>query len=203
VLALPRGGVPVGYEVAARLRVPLDVLVVRKLGVPGREELAMGAIASGGIEVVDAHITSALGIARDVVDVVAARERGELARRERLFRGERAALDVRGKTVIVVDDGLATGSTMSAAIDAVRARGAARVICAVPVGPPGACAAIAQRADEMVCLETPAWMYAVGQAYDEFAQTTDDEVRALLDRAGTEARERAREPDRAGVTHAS
>jgi predicted phosphoribosyltransferase len=183
VLALPRGGVPVGYEIATRLGVPLDVLVVRKLGVPGHEELAMGAIASGDAEVIDPRITAALGITRDVIDRVAAHERIELARRERLFRGDRPPLDVRGKTAIVVDDGLATGSTMSVAIDATRGRGAARVACAVPVGPPEACEAMARRADEAICLESPEWLYAVGQAYDDFTQVSDEEVRALLDRA--------------------
>jgi putative phosphoribosyl transferase len=184
VLALPGGGVPVGYEVARRLGAPLDVLVVRKLGVPGHEELAMGAIASGDVIVVNQRVTAGLGISREVLDVVAMRERGELVRHERVFRGDRPPSDVRSKTAIVVDDGLATGSTMTAAIDAIRERGAARVVCAVPVGPPATCEAIAQRADEMVCLASPHWMYAVGQAYDDFSQISDDEVRDLLERAG-------------------
>ncbi len=183
MLALPRGGVPIGYEVATRLAAPLDVLVVRKLGVPGHEELAMGAIASGGVVTVDERVTHGLGIPGDVFDAVAAREGGELARRERAFRGDRPPIDVHSKTAIVVDDGLATGSTMAAAIEAVRERGAARVVCAVPVGPPEACEAMTEHADEMVCLVSPRWLHAVGQAYDDFSQTSDDEVRDLLELA--------------------
>ena len=183
VLALPRGGVPVGYEIARALGVPLDVLVVRKLGVPGQPELAMGAIASGGIRVIDRRIVETIGIPDRVLEAASERERAELERRERAFRGDRPPRDIRDRIAIVVDDGLATGSTMRAALDAVRTRGPARVVCAVPVAPPETCAALRQHADEMICLVTPPDMYAVGLWYEDFAQTEDDEVRALLDAA--------------------
>ena len=187
VLALPRGGVPVGYEIARRLVVPLDVLVVRKLGVPGHSELAMGAIASGGVEVVDRYIVGRLGIPHEIWESVACRERGELARREAMFRGGRPALDVTGKIAIVVDDGLATGSTMAAALNALRTRDPARLIVAVPVAPRDALSALEPRTDEMICLATPRQMHAVSLWYEDFTQTTDDEVRELL---ATAARER-------------
>jgi predicted phosphoribosyltransferase len=183
VLALPRGGVPVGYEIARALGVPLDVLVVRKLGVPGQPELAMGAIASGGIRVIDRRIVDSIGIPDRVVEAASERERAELERRERAFRGDRPPRDIHGCIAIVVDDGLATGSTMRAALDAVRTRGPARVVCAVPVAPPETCAALRKHADEMICLVTPPDMYAVGLWYEDFAQTEDDEVRALLEAA--------------------
>lgn len=186
VLALPRGGVPVGYEIATRLSAPLDVLVVRKLGAPGQEELAMGAIASGDVAVVDERVTSALGVSRAVLEAVAARERDELVTRERLLRGDRPPADVHGKIAIIVDDGIATGSTMAAAVAATRLRGAARVVCAVPVGPADACDTLTRRADEVVCLESPAWLHAVGQAYDDFTQISDERARELLDRAASE-----------------
>jgi putative phosphoribosyl transferase len=181
VLALPRGGVPVGYEIARRIGVSLDVLVVRKLGVPGYAELAMGAIASDGILIADRRVIDMLGISHEAFDAVVARERAELERRERAFRAGRPRLDIPGRTVILVDDGLATGASMVAAIDAVRARKPARVIGAVPVAPPEVCDALGDRADEMVCLLTPARLHAVGVWYRDFAQTGDDEVRALLD----------------------
>jgi len=183
VLGLPRGGVPVAYEVAARIGAPLDVLLVRKLGAPGHEELAMGAIASGGIQVVDERIVRALGVSDATFEAVVARERKELERREQLFRAGRPPVDVAGKIAILVDDGLATGSTMMAAIDALRTRKPTRLIGAVPVAPPETCAAMRERADEMVCLLTPDQMYAVGLWYEDFSQTTDAEVRKLLDAA--------------------
>ncbi len=186
VLALPRGGVPVGYEVATRLGAPLDVLVVRKLGVPGHSELAMGAIASGGIRVVDERIVGMLGISREAFDRIEREERLERARREQTFRAGRAPLDVSGKTAIIVDDGLATGASMAAAIDAMRTRNPERLVVAVPVAPPDTCERLAERADEMICLYTPEWMHAVGLWYDNFAQTTDAEVRELLDAAARE-----------------
>lgn len=186
VLALPRGGVPVGYEISTRLGAPLDVLVVRKLGVPGHSELAMGAIASGGIVVVDQRTVEVLRISREVFDAVEARERAELERGARLFRMDRPPLDVQGKIAILVDDGLATGASMAAAIEALRTRGPARIVGAVPVAPADTCAALRSRADEMICLITPAQMYAVGAWYDDFTQTTDAEVRELL---ATSARE--------------
>jgi predicted phosphoribosyltransferase len=183
VLALPRGGVPVAYEIALRLGAPLDVLVVRKLGVPGHSELAMGAIASGGIQVVDQRIVNVLGISREAFERVVRSEQAELERRERAFRAGRAALDVAGKIAIIVDDGLATGASMAAAIDALKARAPARVLAAVPVASPETCQTLRERADEMICLVTPGRMYAVGIWYQDFTQTTDTEVRELLDAA--------------------
>jgi predicted phosphoribosyltransferase len=183
VLALPRGGVPVAYEVAAALGAPLEVFVVRKLGVPGHEEYAMGAIASGGVMVLNEDVVQALGIPPSVVESVAAREREELARRERLYRGERPAPQVRGRTVILVDDGLATGATMQAAVRALRQQRPARIVVAVPVGAPDTCAQLRAEADEVVCGITPEPFHAVGLWYRDFSQTSDDEVRELLAKA--------------------
>jgi putative phosphoribosyl transferase len=186
VLALPRGGVPVAYEIALRLDVPLDVLVVRKLGVPGHSELAMGAIASGGILVVDQRIVNTLGISREAIEGVVRSERVELERRERIFHAGRARLDLAGKTVIVVDDGLATGASMAVAIDALKTRTPARIVAAVPVAATATCEALRERVDEMICLFTPGRMYAVGVWYQDFTQTTDSEVHELLDAAARE-----------------
>jgi putative phosphoribosyl transferase len=183
VLALPRGGVPVGFQVARSLGVPLDVLSVRKLGVPGHEELAMGAIASDGTRVVNRRVVRELGIAEDTLQAVAAAERQELERRERTYRGQRPRPELTGKVVIVVDDGLATGATMWAAVAALRRPQPARVVVAVPVAAASTCQALQQAADEVVCASTPAQFVAVGQAYRDFGQTTDAEVRALLDAA--------------------
>ena len=180
VLALPRGGVPVGYEVASALRAPLDVFLVRKLGVPGREELAMGAIASGGVRVVNEDVVRALGIPPKVIDQVAAEEERELARREWEYRDDRPPPDVAGRVVILVDDGLATGSTMRAAVLAVRERDPAAVIVAVPVGAAETCAAMNRVADATICIHTPEQFAAVGLWYEDFSQTTDEEVRDLL-----------------------
>jgi predicted phosphoribosyltransferase len=182
-LALPRGGVPVGFEVAARLDAPLDVLVVRKLGVPGHSELAMGAIASGGIQVIDPRVIGVLDISRSDFEAVLDHERAELERREREFRAGRPPLDVTGRIAIVIDDGLATGATMAAAVDALRTRSPARIVVAVPVAPPDACDQLSQRADEVICLLTPRTMWAVGAWYDDFEQIDDDEVRDLLEAA--------------------
>jgi len=192
VLALPRGGVPVAYEIALRLGAPLDILVVRKLGVPDHPEFAMGAIASCGIQVVDHRVINMMGVSREAFEDVERAERAELERRERTFRAGRPPLDVTGKTVILVDDGLATGSSMAAAIDAIRTRDPLRVIAAVPIAPPDTCKALGERADEMVCLVTPDRMYAVGAWYEDFTQTTDAEVRDLLDAA---ARDRTSRPE--------
>jgi predicted phosphoribosyltransferase len=180
VLGLPRGGVPVAFELAMYLAAPLDVLVVRKLGVPGHEEVAMGAIASGGIEVVEQDIVDRSGITNERFQAVVDAERKELDRREKAFRGGRPPLDVTGKIAIVVDDGLATGSSMAAALDALRTRAPARLVAAVPLAPPDRCKALQARADEMICLVTPPRMYAVGVWYRDFTQTTDQEVRTLL-----------------------
>ena len=180
VLALPRGGVPVAREVSRALGVPFDVYVVRKLGVPGHEELAMGAIATGGVRQVNRDVVEALGIPANVIDAVAAREQLELDRREQEYRGNRRALSLANKTVILVDDGLATGSTMRAAVVAVRQQHPARVIVAVPVGAASTCADLATEADEVVCVRTPDPFVAVGLWYRDFTPTTDHEVRALL-----------------------
>ncbi|HEY7112058.1 MAG TPA: phosphoribosyltransferase [Thermoanaerobaculia bacterium] len=180
VLALPRGGVPVAFEIARALGAPLDVLVVRKLGAPGQEELAVGAIASGGIRVLDAELVRSLGLTREAIRRVEAREAAELERRERAYRGDRPPAAVEGRTVIVVDDGVATGSTLVAAIAAVRERHPAAVVAAVPVGPAATIARLGQLADEVVCLATPSPFRAVGEFYSEFGQTSDEEVRRLL-----------------------
>ena len=180
VLALPRGGVAVGREVADRLDAPLDVLVVRKLGFPGQSELAMGAIASGGVRVLNEALLDQTGVSQALVDDVVARERIELERREVLYRGDRAAPDVAGKTVLVVDDGLATGSTMLAAVQALRSLRAGRTVVAVPTAPRQTCVALEDVADEVVCLRQPDPFYAVGLSYEDFAEVLDDEVRALL-----------------------
>lgn len=183
VLALPRGGVPVAYEVARALGVPLDVFLVRKLGVPGHEELAMGALASGGVCVLNDDVVQALNIPGRVIEAAAARERRELKRRERAYRGGRPAPEVRGRAVILVDDGLATGSTMRAAVAALRRLGPARIIVAVPTAAPSTCEEFRHEADECVCDITPDPFYAVGLWYEDFSQTTDDEVRDLLGRS--------------------
>lgn len=181
VLALPRGGVPVAYEIAQSLRAPLDVLVVRKLGVPGHEELAMGAIAGGGIRVLHDAVIRAIGLPSAVVDQVTRDEERELLRREAAYRGSRPALPVEDRVVILVDDGLATGSTMRAAIAAIRQRRPARIIVAVPVAPPETCEELRDEADEVYCAVIPAVFFGVGQWYEDFSQTTDEEVRSLLE----------------------
>ncbi|HYE85527.1 MAG TPA: phosphoribosyltransferase [Vicinamibacterales bacterium] len=180
ILALPRGGVPVADQLSRALHVPFDVFVVRKLGVPGHEELAMGAIASGGVRVVNDDVVGPLGIPSSVVDSVARDEQIELERREQLYRGHRAPIGLANKTVILVDDGLATGSTMRAAVQAVRQQQPARVIVAVPVGAPATCADLAREADDVVCVRTPEPFVAVGLWYRDFAPTSDNEVRTLL-----------------------
>ena len=180
VLALPRGGVPVAREVARALGVRLDVYVVRKLGVPGHEELAMGAIATGGVRLLNHDVIDALGIPMNVIDAVAAREQQELARREQTYRGGRGPIALTNKTVILVDDGLATGATMRAAVMAARQQQPARVIVAVPVGAVSTCAGLAAEADDVVCVRTPDPFVAVGLWYRDFTPTTDHEVRSLL-----------------------
>ncbi len=186
VVALPRGGVPVAFEVAKALNVPLDVFVVRKLGTPGQEELAMGAIASGAVRVLNDRVISSLNIPDDEVDRVAAREQAELERREKAYRGARPPLDLEGKFVIVIDDGLATGSTMRAAVSALRARNVAHLIVAVPLAPVETYKDFRQAGDEIVVLSTPKPFASIGQWYEDFGQTTNDEVRELLVRAARE-----------------
>jgi predicted phosphoribosyltransferase len=183
VLALPRGGVPVASEVARALRAPLDVFLVRKLGVPFHRELAMGAIATGGVRVLNTAVVDALGIPTEAIEAIAREEEAELARREHAYRGDRGAPDVRGKIVILVDDGLATGATMRAAVMALRRLGPARVVVAVPTASPEACADMADVADEVVCAETPDPFLAVGAWYEDFSETSDDDVRRLLGEA--------------------
>jgi putative phosphoribosyl transferase len=182
VLALPRGGVPVAFELASALDAELDILPVRKLGVPGQPELAMGAIAPGGALFVDQDTLRAAGVTQAQFDAVLADEQSELTRREALYRGPRAAPEVKGRTAILVDDGIATGSTMQAAVKALRERGPARIIVAVPVAPIGAEADFAEIVDEFVCIAQPALFFSVGQHYEDFGQTTDEEVRDLLAR---------------------
>ncbi len=194
VLALPRGGVPVASEVARHLGAPLDVFIVRKLGVPGHEELAMGALASGGVLVLNDEVVQELEIPRSAIDAVAAAETAELDRREQAYRGGRPPLDVEGRTVILVDDGLATGSTMRAAVEAVRRRGPRKVVVAVPVAAASTCEALSGEVDDIVCGQTPEPFLAVGLWYEDFSQTTDEEVRAELEHAaaGFPAMEEAR-----------
>ncbi|HST30274.1 MAG TPA: phosphoribosyltransferase [Chthoniobacterales bacterium] len=183
VLGLPRGGVPVAYEVAQALRVPLDVFIVRKLGVPGFEELAVGAIASGGVRVLNPDVVSALPNADEIIDAVTERETAEMERREHEYRDGRPPPEIRGQTVILIDDGLATGATMRAAVKALRQRGATKIVVAVPVGPPDTCREFEDVADEVVCASAPEFFQAVGQYYEDFSQTSDEEVRELLARA--------------------
>lgn len=191
VLALPRGGVPIGYAIAGRLPAPLDVCVVRKLGVPGHEELAMGALAGDGTCVLDEALMATLGIDADALQEVVRREIDELKRREVAYRDARPEPDLRGKVVIVVDDGLATGATMRAAATALRRRGPAAVVAAVPVAAPRTIASLRGVVDRIVCVRTPEPFHAVGLYYVNFEQTSDDEVRRLLADAGRETGRRA------------
>jgi putative phosphoribosyl transferase len=197
VLALPRGGVPVAFEVARALNAPLDVFLVRKLGVPGHEELAMGAVATGGVRVLNDEVVSGLRIPGYVIDAVAAQEQRELERRARLYRGDRPPPDVRGRTVILVDDGLATGATMYAAVQALRQQQPARIVAAVPTASPEACEELRAEVDEVICTITPEPFYAVGLWYKDFSQTTDDEVRDLLARSEQPSRAAEKEQESA------
>ena len=181
VLGLPRGGMPVAFEVAHALAVPLDVLVVRKLGVPGHEELAMGAVASGGVRVLNNDVLAATGAPRDVIEEVTARELEHVGAQERAYRGDRPPLDVRGRVAILIDDGLATGATMRAAVAALRDRGAGAIVVAVPTAPAEACEALRREVDEIVCALMPEPFMAVGLWYRDFAPVSDQQVRELLE----------------------
>ena len=180
LLALPRGGVPVAYEVALALNAPLDVFIVRKLGLPGHEELAIGAIASGGVRVLNEDLIRALYIPAEVIELVAQRELQELQRRERLYRGDRCPPDIHDRTVILIDDGLATGASMRAAVAALRAQNPKRIVVAVPTAAPETCDAFAAEVDEIVCATTPEPFLGVGRWYEDFSQTTDEGVRLFL-----------------------
>jgi putative phosphoribosyl transferase len=184
VLGLPRGGVPVASVIAASLDAPLDVFLVRKLGVPGEEELAMGAVATGGLIALNEEVILLYGIGREAIEEAVRRETEVIAGRERLLRGDRPPIDISGKTAILVDDGLATGSTMRAATRALRRRKPARIVVAVPVAPPETCEDMRTEAEEVVCLETPADFVSVGSWYRDFGQTSDREVQDLLAKAG-------------------
>lgn len=186
VLALPRGGVPVAYEVAHALRAPLDVFLVRKLGTPGQPELALGAISSGGMRVLNPEIVELVGVPNYVIEQIATKELQELERRERLYREGRPPLDVQGRTVLLVDDGLATGASMRVAIMALRQLHPARLVVAVPTASTETCDAFRELVDEIICAQTPEPFYAVGAWYEDFSQTTDEQVRTLLERAAKE-----------------
>jgi predicted phosphoribosyltransferase len=186
VLGLPRGGVPVAYEIAKRLHTPLDVFIVRKLGVPGFEELAAGAIASGDVRVLNEDVIRAIPNAEAAIEAVTTKEAAELKRREQIYREGRPPPELRNRIVILVDDGLATGATMRAAVKALQQSGAAKIVVAVPVGPPNTCREVKQDADEAICLSTPEFFQAVGQYYEDFSQTSDEDVRHLLNQAAQE-----------------
>ena len=186
MLGLPRGGVPVAFEVAQRLGAPLDVFIVRKLGMPGFEELAAGAIASGGVRVLNEDVVRALPNAEEAIESVTARETAELERREQKYRDGRPAPELRDRIVILVDDGLATGATMRAAVKVLRQSAAAKIVVAVPVGPPDTCHELEEQADETICLSMPEFFQAVGQYYEDFSQISDEDVRELLGRAAEE-----------------
>jgi len=194
ILALPRGGVPVAYEVARELHAPLDVFLVRKLGFPGHPELAMGAIATGGVRILDQHLIEMYEVPADAVEYVTQLELRELERREKLYRDARPAPDVHDHTVILIDDGLATGSTMRAAVEALRAEGARKIVVAVPIAPVDTCEAMRKEVDEIICAVTPEPFRAVGIWYADFSETSDDEVRELLARAAQELRAREHQP---------
>ena len=183
VLALPRGGVPVAYEVALALRAPLDIFIVRKLGLPGHEELAIGAIASGGARVLNDDIIQHLGISEAGIAAIAQRELQELQRRERAYRGERPPLEVEGRTIILIDDGLATGASMRAAVAGLRLQNPAHIVVAVPTAALETCEALEPEVDQMICATTPEPFYGVGRWYEDFSQTTDEEVWRLLQEA--------------------
>jgi putative phosphoribosyl transferase len=185
VLGLPRGGVPVAFEVAKALKAPLDIFLVRKLGAPGQEELAMGAIAPGGVRVLNHNVVQALNISDEIIETIAAGEQQELERREQAYRGDRPKPDVRGRTLILVDDGLATGASMRAAVIALRRQEPAGIIVAVPTAAAETCEALKGEVDEIVCVATPQPFLGIGASYEEFSQMTDEEVRELIEAASS------------------
>ena len=188
VLGLPRGGVPVAYEVAKVLHAPLDICIVRKLGTPGHKELAMGAISTGGIMLLNEDLVRSLKISQKAIEQVAVKEWQELERRDRLYRGSRPVPDLGHRTIILVDDGIATGSTLKAALSTIKQQQPKRIVVAVPVAPPDVCKELKEEVDEVVCLLTPEWLYSISLWYDDFSPTTDEEVRNLLARNVREAR---------------
>jgi putative phosphoribosyl transferase len=183
VLGLPRGGIPVAFEVAKALRAPLDVFVVRKLGAPGNPELAMGAIASGGARVMNEEVGHRMHISEEAIERVVEKEREKLEKRERIYRGARPGVDLENKTVILVDDGLATGATMRATVTALREYKPEKIVVAVPTAPPETCSKFEDKVDDIICLSTPRLFFGVGGAYQDFSQTTNEEVRTLLKKA--------------------
>lgn len=195
VLGIPRGGVPVAFQVAAELEAPLDVFVVRKLGVPGYEELAFGAIATEGIRIVDPQIVEEAGISDLEIELIAAKQRQELDRRERIYRGGRPPLNLRGKTIILVDDGIATGASTRAAILALRQLNPASIVLAAPIAPASTCRRLRAEVDDLICLDTPEIFYAIGELYDDFSQVSEEEVTTLLQR---NSEQRAHNVDRPG-----
>lgn len=190
VLGVPRGGIPVAFEVASALHVPLDIFVLRKLGVPGHEELAFGAIGSGGVRILNADIVDQLGISELDIAAATKEQTKELERREQRYRGNRPPLDVRGRTVILVDDGIATGASLRAAIHAIRKMTPAAIVAAVPVAPRTSCHLIRREVDELVCLDTPEFFFAIGEFYRDFSQVSDEQVVELLDRAARQKMEK-------------
>jgi len=187
VLGIPRGGVPVAFEVATALHAPLDVFLSRKLGVPGQEELAFGAVATGGVRVLDQELIEAVGISKREIEEITHRVRTELERRERVFRGDRPPLNLEGKIAILIDDGIATGSSMRAAINALRQHKPARVVVAIPVAPLSTCHRLRTEVDELICVHMPESFYAIGQFYADFSQVADEEVTDLIHRAAQRA----------------
>lgn len=200
VLGIPRGGVPVASEVATALDAPLDVFVSRKLGVPGQEELAFGAVATGGVRVLDQELIDAVGISKEEIEQITQRVRAEVERRERVYRGSRPPLELQGKTVVLIDDGIATGASMRAAINALRQMKPARIVVAVPVAPLSTCHRLRSEVDELVCVHMPESFYAIGQFYADFSQVADEEVTDLIRRAAQRAVPRGAQTERAEGT---
>lgn len=203
VLGIPRGGVPVAFVVAESLNAPLDVFLSRKLGVPGQEELAFGAVATGGVRVLDRELIEAVGVSKVEIEEITRKVRAELERRERIFRGDRPPLDVKGKVAILIDDGIATGSSMRAAINALRQHNPARIVVAIPVAPFSTCRRLESEVDELVCVDMPESFYAIGQFYADFSQVADDEVTRLIHRAAERPSHKGARTEAAGSAERS